>query len=158
MRCAQIKFGHGFKLPGSIIHWAKPKAALEKKAHTRGGHAKTMHPGKKSQSHATERKLRRRLLHRRRLHIAVKKKMMRWAGCMDPMKAMRDGQRADWWVVFPKRRRFSTRRVSSLRCNPASDQPPSIDTIPPTDGEPGGGGGHHHTRGDCKVRGTRRAA
>ena len=117
VRCAKRKFSHIIKSASSISGWAKNKAQLEKKAHACGGHVQTLHPGKKSQFHATEGKLRRRLLQRRRHHIAVTKKMMmRWATCMDArLKAMSDGQRADWWVAFRKRRRISTRRVSSYR-------------------------------------------
>ena len=102
VRPAQRKFPKISKSAGSILGWEKQKDALQKKAHAHGGHVKTLHPGKKSQFHATEGKFRRRLLQRYRHHIAVTKKMMmRWATCMDArQKAMSDGQRANWWC-FP---------------------------------------------------------
>ena len=95
VRNAARKFRKQIKSHGSITDWSKKRDALMKKAHADGGHSQTLHGGKKSKYHKTEGRLRRKLLGRRRHHVAVTKRMMmRWAMSMDPrLKALDPAQR-----------------------------------------------------------------
>ena len=64
------------KSPKNIGEWEEQEDELKKLAHMKGGHQKTLHPGKRSRYHETEGILRRWLIRRRNRQILVTKKMM----------------------------------------------------------------------------------
>ena len=83
----------------------------------KGGHRKTLHPGKPSQYHQFEGALRQWLRRRRGRQILVTKKMMikRAKEVSATIRVPTPTQLEEWWASFRRRRRISARRVSSHR-------------------------------------------
>ena len=91
------------KSPKIIGEWEDQEEALKKMAHMKGGHRKTLHPGKPSQYHQVEGALRQWLLRRRGRQILVTKKMMikRAKEVSATIRALTPTQLEEWWGLLP---------------------------------------------------------
>eukprot|EP00667_Euglena_gracilis_P014979 EG_transcript_15555 len=106
--------------PSMVSKWLANEKRIRALAKKHGERRCTFHGGKKSAYHDVEGDLRKWVLEKRQKRVLVTKRMViakacQWSADLAALQDKRPDLLNEWWIGFRKRRRMTTRRVTSFR-------------------------------------------